>query len=399
VIIGVPKEIKTQEHRVGLVPAGARALIEAGAVVIVQTRAGEGSGIPDSAYKAVGAKIGANAAEVWKKADLIIKVKEPLATEFDLIQEEQAIYTYLHLAAAPEAAEALLKRKATGIAYETIQREDGSLPLLKPMSEVAGKMSVQIGATCLQREHGGRGVLLGGVPGVSRGRVTIIGAGVVGTNACKIAVGMGAKVTLIDVNIDRLEYMDDIFGNRITTLKSHSQNIEEAVLATDLLVGAVLIAGAKAPTLVTREMVSKMKKGAVIVDVAVDQGGCVATCRPTTHDNPTYVVDGVVHYCVANMPGAVSHSSTFALTNATLAYAKKFVELGVEEALLRDPVLALGLNTYAGRITHPAVAEALGKPYHTVESMVGRYAKVPSGSEKSQPRPAKARGRMKAALS
>jgi alanine dehydrogenase len=369
-IIGVPKEIKVQEYRVGLVPAGVRVLLEAGGEVLVQSRAGEGSGITDQAYRDAGATIVSSAEEVWKRSDLIIKVKEPLPEEFNLIQEKQTIYTYLHLAVAPALADVLLRKGTTSIAYETIQRSDGSLPLLKPMSEVAGKMAVQIGATYLQKENGGKGVLLGGVPGVHRGRVTVIGCGVVGTNACKVAVGLGADVVVIDVNVDRLEYLDDIFGNRITTLKSHSQNIEEAVLHSDLVIGAVLIPGAKAPTLVSREMVSKMQKGSVIVDVAVDQGGCVETCKPTTHDKPTYLVDGVVHYCVANMPGAVARSSTFALTNATLPYAKKFVELGVAEAVAQDPAVALGVNMCDGKVTHPAVAGALKKEYVPVSSVI-----------------------------
>jgi alanine dehydrogenase len=370
VIIGVPKEIKTQEYRVGLVPGGVRTLRASGAEVLVETGAGEGSGLSDLSYRDAGAQIAGSAEEVWKKADLIIKVKEPLGPELARIRERQVIYTYLHLAVAPELAKVLVEREAAGIAYETIQRPDGRLPLLKPMSEVAGKMSVQIGATYLQRENGGRGVLLGGVPGVRRGRVTIIGAGVVGTNACKIAVGMGARVTVIDTNVDRLEYLDDIFGSRITTLKSNPQNIEESVVRSDLLVGAVLVPGAKAPRLVTREMIGRMPKGSVVVDVAVDQGGCVETCKPTTHDHPTYVVDGVVHYCVANMPGAVSHSSTFALTNATLPYAERFAQVGVEDAVAGDPSLALGVNTYGGYVTHPAVAEALGERYNPLSELI-----------------------------
>ncbi len=369
-IIGIPKEIKPQENRVGMIPAGVRTLTEVGAEVLVEKGAGLGSGFTDDEYQEMGAKIIPTADEVWKSSDMIIKVKEPIAPEYDRIQQKQVIYTYLHLAVAPELGDVLLKKEATGIAYETIQLEDGSLPLLKPMSEVAGKMSVQAGATHLQREHGGRGVLLGGVPGVRRGKVTILGGGIVGTNAAKIAVGMGANVTIIDVNVDRLEYLDDIFSSKITTLKSNSQNIEEAVLDSDLVVGGVLIAGAKAPKLVDRALISKMRPGSVVVDVAVDQGGCVETCKPTTHQNPTYVVDGVVHYCVANMPGAVSHSSTFALTNATLSYAKRFVELGVMEAISQDPALVPGVNTYAGYVTHKAVAEGLGKEYRSLSSLL-----------------------------
>ncbi len=369
-IVGVPKEIKNQEYRVGLVPAGVRALVEAGASVVVQKGAGEGSGLDDAAYQAAGARILNTADEVWSTADLIIKVKEPIPQEYPRIREKQALYTYLHMAVVPELAKILLKKKVTSIAYETIQLPNGSLPLLKPMSEVAGKMSVQLGAAHLQREHGGRGVLLGGVPGVQRGNVTILGGGVVGTNACKIAVGLGANVTVIDVNVDRLEYLDDIFGSKITTLKSHSENIEQSVIQSDLVIGGVLIPGAKAPHLVTRRMVSKMLKGSVIVDVAVDQGGCVETAKPTTHDEPTYLVDGVIHYCVANIPGAVSRSSTFALTNATLSYAKRMVELGIKKALEQDPCLALGVNTCEGAVTYQAVAEGVGCEYQPLTKVL-----------------------------
>ncbi|MCB0307847.1 MAG: alanine dehydrogenase [Bdellovibrionales bacterium] len=370
-IVGVPKEIKSQEYRVGLVPAGARHLIQSGAQVVVQAGAGIGSGIEDAEFEAVGATVLKSAEEVWKTSDMIIKVKEPLVKEYDLMKKGQILYTYLHLAVVPDLAKVFIEKKITSIAYETIQLPNHSLPLLKPMSEVAGKMAVQIGSAYLQKENGGKGVLLGGVPGVRRGRVTIIGAGVVGMNACKIAVGMGADVTVIDVNLDRLEYFDDIFGNKIQTLKSHSQNIEESVLRADLLIGAVLIPGAKAPKLVTKNLVSKMSPGSVIVDVAVDQGGCVETCKPTTHDDPTFLVDGVIHYCVANMPGAVAMSSTIALTNATLAYAKKIVEQGVDKAIRSDVDLAKGVNTYNGFVTHRAVADALNEPYHSLEAQIG----------------------------
>lgn len=368
--VGVPKEIKTQEYRVGLVPAGVRVLIESGAKVCVQAGAGMGSGVHDDEYRAVGATIVPTAEQVWKESELIIKVKEPLPQEFDLIQNEQKIYTYLHLAVAPELVDVLVQKKVAGIAYETIEGKNRSLPLLKPMSEVAGKMATQLGATYLSKQHGGIGVLLGGVPGVRRGRVTIIGAGIVGMNACKIAVGLGADVVILDVNVDRLEYLDDIFGNKVTTLKSHSHNIEQAVLDTDLLVGAVLVPGAKAPHLVSRELVSKMKKGSVIVDVAVDQGGCVETCKPTTHENPTYVVDGVIHYCVANMPGAVANTSTYALTNATIGYAKRIIEGRLEDLIREDHGFKLGLNTYKGYVTYEAVAQALNKPYKSIDSLI-----------------------------
>lgn len=370
-VIGVPREIKSEEYRVGMVPAGVRTIVEAGGKVLVQAGAGLGSGIQDSEYKAVGALIVDSAKEVWKQSKVIIKVKEPISQEYNLIEPEQVLYTYLHLAVFPELARVLQEKRVTSIGYETIQKPDGSLPLLKPMSEVAGKMAVQIGAAYLQKENGGKGILLGGVPGIRRGKVTIIGGGVVGTNACKVAIGLGAEVTVIDVNVDRLEYLDDIFRGGISTLKSVSQNIEESVTKSDLVVGAVLIAGAKAPTLVTRDMISKMKKGSVIVDVAVDQGGCVETCKPTTHAQPTYIVDGVIHYCVANMPGTVAQSSTYALTNATISYLKKFVELGIEKTLQKDSVLALGVNTFGGKIIHPAVAKALNQSHTQLSKILG----------------------------
>jgi alanine dehydrogenase len=368
--IGIPKEVKIQEYRVGMVPAGVRELIKSGAKVSVQTGAGMGSGVSDEEYKKVGATIVPTAEAIWKDSEMVIKVKEPLPSEFNLIQNGQKIYTYLHLAVAPELVDVLVDKKVSGIAYETIEDKKRSLPLLKPMSEVAGKMATQVGAFYLSKQSGGTGVLLGGVPGVRRGKVTIIGGGIVGMNACKIAVGMGADVFILDTNVDRLEYLDDIFGNQITTLKSHTQNIEEAVLDADLVVGAVLLPGAKAPRLVTREMVSRMKKGAVIVDVAVDQGGCVETCKPTTHENPTYIIDGVIHYCVANMPGAVANTSTFALTNATLGYAKRIVEEGLENVMKDDAGFKLGLNTYKGYVTYEAVAQALNKTYKSIDSLM-----------------------------
>ncbi len=368
--IGVPKEVKIQEYRVGLVPAGVRELIKSGAKVSVQAGAGMGSGVTDEEYKKAGATIVPTAEAVWKESEMIIKVKEPLPAEFNSIQTGQKIYTYLHLAVAPELVDVLVDKKVSGIAYETIEAKNRSLPLLKPMSEVAGKMATQVGAFYLSKQSGGTGVLLGGVPGVRRGGVTIIGGGIVGMNACKIAVGMGADVVILDVNVDRLEYLDDIFGNQITTLKSHTQNIEDSVLDADLVVGAVLLPGAKAPNLVNREMVSRMKKGAVIVDVAVDQGGCVETCKPTTHENPTYLVDGVSHYCVANMPGAVANTSTFALTNATLGYAKRHVEEGLENVMKDDAGFKLGLNTYKGYVTYEAVAQALNKTYKSIDSLI-----------------------------
>jgi alanine dehydrogenase len=372
VIIGVPTETKVREYRVGMVPAGVRALATHGHTVLVQKGAGAGSGIADEAYVAAGATLRESAAEVWGEADLVVKVKEPLPSEYALIREGQIIYTYFHLAAVPELAKVLLEKKVAAMAYETIQTDDGRLPLLKPMSEVAGKMSIQVGAMCLERGHGGLGVLLGGVPGVRRGRVTILGGGIVGTNAAKVAVGMGAEVRILDLSLDRLEYLDDVFRDRVATVYSDLETIEESVTGADLVVGAVLVPGAKAPRLVTRDLISKMREGSVVVDVAVDQGGCIETCRPTTHDDPTYVVDGVVHYCVANMPGAVSHTSTFALTNATIRYCRALADQGLEAALRRDRVLARGLNAYQGKITHEAVAESLELPYAPLEEALGR---------------------------
>lgn len=369
-IIGVPKEVKPFESRVGLVPSGVKELAKVGASVIVEKSAGAGCGFEDVLYEQAGATIVENAAEVWANADTIIKVKEPVASEYGLIKEKQCLYTYIHLAVIPELARVLLDKQVTAVAYETIEDRSGGLPLLKPMSEVAGKMSIQIGAAYLQKDHGGRGVLLGGVPGIGRGRITIIGGGTVGTNACKVAVGMGADVRVIDINTDRLEYLDDIFGNRITTLKSNEANIAHAVSQSDLLIGAVLVTGAKAPRLVSREMLKDMPKGAVIVDVAVDQGGCVETCRPTTYDAPTFIVEDVIHYCVANMPGAVSRSSTLSLTNATLEYAKAFVKYGFEALIKDNPLFAKGLNTYGGHITYEAVAEGLDLPYRPAKEAV-----------------------------
>jgi alanine dehydrogenase len=363
VIIGVPKEIKTREYRVGMVPAGVRAIVGAGHTVLIEKGAGEGSGIVDDEYARVGAQIIKTADEVWKRAEMIVKVKEPIEPEYERIQSGQIIYTYFHLAAVPELAKVLLQKKVAAVAYETIQLPDGSLPLLRPMSEVAGKMSIQVGAASLEKEHGGKGILLGGVPGVRRGRVVIIGGGVVGTNAAKIAVGMGAEVTIIDLNLNQLAYLDDVFLGRAATLMSDSENIAKAVREADLVVGAVLIPGGKAPKLVPEALVAEMMPGSVLVDVAVDQGGCIETCRPTTHDHPTYVKHGVTHYCVANMPGAVPQTSTFALNNATHRYARKLADLGVKQAVQQDEALARGLNTFGGHITYDAVAKDLGHPY------------------------------------
>lgn len=368
--IGVPTEIKNHEYRVGMIPASVREYTMRGHQVYVQRGAGEGSAIPDSRYVDAGAIILDTAEEVWKIADMIVKVKEPLREEYDRMQQGQIIYTYFHLAAVPELAKVLLEKEIAAVAYETIQLEDGRLPLLEPMSEVAGRMSIQVGARCLEREPGGKGILLGGIPGVQRAKVVILGGGTVGTNAAKMAVGLGAQVTILDTNLARLRYLDDIFGNGIQTLHSNAGTIADKVLEADLVVGAVLIAGKKAPHLVTREHISAMSEGSVVVDVSVDQGGCIATCHPTTHQNPTYVVDGVVHYCVANMPGAVARTSTFGLNNITLGYGLQIAEKGLAQALRDDQALRLGLNTYRGHTTHDAVAESLELPYTSVLSLL-----------------------------
>ena len=369
-IIGVPKEIKTREYRVGMTPAGVRSLTSRGHKVLVERGAGEGSGIKDSEYVAQGATIVPSAADAWG-AEMVVKVKEPLASEYGFFRKDLVLYTYLHLAPEPELTRQLVKSGVSGIAYETIQLEDGSLPLLKPMSEVAGRMAVQVGATCLEKERGGKGVLLGGVPGTRRGRVAILGGGVVGRNAATIAVGMGAQVTVLDVRGDTMAYLEDVFGGAIETLYSNPTNIEECCTRADLVIGAVLVTGAAAPKLVSKELVSKMSKGSVIVDVAVDQGGCIETCRPTTHDNPTYEVDGVVHYCVANMPGAVPHTSTWALTNTTIPYAVKIAEQGLVAAAKSDKALLAGFNTYAGHVTCEPVAAAHNLEFVPVQKLLG----------------------------
>lgn len=362
-IIGVPKEIKNNENRVGMTPGGAKAYIRKGHTVIVETHAGEGSGFSDEEYKEVGCQI-KDVKAVFAEADMIVKVKEPLAAEYGLFKPGQILYTYLHLAPAPELTDALLKAKVKGVAFETVQLPNGSLPLLTPMSEVAGRMSVQIGAALLQKINGGIGILLGGVAGVAPAEVVIIGGGNVGTNAAKMAVGLGAKVTILDMNMARLTYLDDIFGGRITTLASNEHNLEEAVKNADLLVGAVLVPGKATPKIVSEDMVKQMKKGAVIVDVAIDQGGSIATIdRITTHDNPTYIKHGVVHYSVANMPGAVPRTSTMALEAATLPYGLQLADKGLEKAVLENESLMKGLNVYDGHITYAGVAESLGKPF------------------------------------
>jgi len=372
VIIGVPKEVKVREYRVAMVPAGVRRLVEHGHKVLVEHLAGEGSGIPDEAYRQAGAHIVKSAEEVWGEAEMIVKVKEPIEKEYGLIKPNHIIYTYLHLAADLALTKRLMEAGCAAIGYETIQLDDGSLPLLKPMSEVAGRMAIQVGASTLEKERGGKGILLGGVPGVRRGRITIIGAGVVGLNACKMAVGMGAEVRILDINLSALNYVDDIFGNRVTTLFSDSETIARTVRDADLVVGAVLIPGARAPKLVSEKLVSEMEAGSVVVDVAVDQGGCIETVRPTTHDNPTFVKHGVVHYCVANMPGAVAQTSTFALTNTTIGYAVKLANLGFEKAIKSDPALAKGVNSYRGKITCRPVAESLDLPWTPLDKLLSQ---------------------------
>jgi len=362
-IIGVPKEIKISENRVGMTEAGARQLVKEGHTVIVEKDAGVGSGITNEQYQKAGAKIIDTKKEVYSQAEMIMKVKEPLPDEYDLLKENQILYTYLHLAAEPKLTKVLCERKVKAVAYETIQPENGSLPLLTPMSEVAGRMATQIGAFYLQRDHGGKGILLGGVTGVRPGKVTIIGGGVVGTNAAKMAVGLGATVTILDVNPARLEYLDDIFQGRCMTLFSNTKNIEESVKDSDLVVGGVLITGQKAPTLVSKEMITSMSKGSVVVDVAVDQGGCIETCRPTSHQQPTYEVDGVIHYCVPNMPGVVPRTSTYALTNVTLKYASMLAAMGVEDAVAKDKALMKGLNVYGGYVCYEPVAKDLHMEY------------------------------------
>lgn len=370
-IIGVPKEIKISENRVGMTEAGVRQLVTHGHTVYVEKDAGLGSQITNEDYIASGAKILDTKAEVYAAADMIVKVKEPLPDEYDLMKEGQIIYTYLHLAAEPELAKALVAKKVKAIAYETIEDRSGGLPLLMPMSAVAGRMATQVGAFYLQKNHGGKGILLGGVSGVERGRVTIIGGGIVGTNAAKMAVGLGADVTVLDVNQNRLEYLDDVFEGRLKTLHSNIKNIEESVERSDLVIGAVLVAGRKAPKLVTKSMIESMSAGSVVVDVAVDQGGCIETCKPTSHVEPVFDVNGVIHYCVPNMPGVVSRTSTYALTNLTLNYGLKIADMGLEEALATDPLLQKGVNVYSGKVCYRPVAEDLGYDYTPLSELIG----------------------------
>lgn len=369
--IGVPKEVKDHEARVALVPHGVTALREAGHEVLVQSRAGDESALPDSDYEAAGAVIVPDAAEVWRQADLVIKVKEPQPAEYGFLRPGLTLFTYLHLAPLRDLTDRLLQSKTVGIAYETIVERDGSLPLLTPMSEVAGRMAAQVGAQYLEAPNGGRGVLLGGVPGVAPANVVIIGGGVVGTNAAKIALGMGARVSIIDRNLNRLRELDDIFGGRLRTLASNAWTITESVRHADLVIGAVLIPGASAPRIVRRSMIANMKRGSVVVDVAIDQGGCFETSHATTHTDPIYFVDGVLHYCVSNMPAAVPNTSTLALTNATFPYLQAIASKGVERALEDYPGLRAGVNTYNGYITYPAVAASQNREYRELSTLVG----------------------------
>jgi alanine dehydrogenase len=368
--VGVPKEIKNHEYRVGLTPASVRELTSRGHAVIVEKGAGAAIGLTDEQYAAAGAELAADAATVFARAEMIVKVKEPQPQECAMLRPEQILYTYLHLAPDPEQTAALIKSGAACIAYETITGPGGGLPLLAPMSEVAGRMAVQAGAAHLEKSKGGMGVLLGGVPGVAAGHVVILGAGTVGTNALQIAVGLGARVTVIDKNVNRLRHIDLVFGNRVSTVFSSAHSIEEAVLDADLVIGGVLIPGAAAPKLVSADLVKRMKTGAVVVDVAIDQGGCLETSHPTTHADPTFVVDGVVHYCVANMPGAVARTSTFALNNATIGHALALADKGWKRALKDDAHLRNGLNVARGQVTYEAVAHDLGYGYVRAETLL-----------------------------
>ncbi len=366
-LIGVPKEIKNHEYRVGLTPASVRELISHGHSVIVQTQAGSGIGMSDEAYEKVGAKIIGSAEDIFAQAEMIVKVKEPQPNECKMLREGQLLFTYLHLAPDPTQTELLVASGVTAVAYETVTNARGGLPLLTPMSEVAGRMSIQAGAQCLEKSHGGSGLLLGGVPGVAPSKVVVIGGGVVGTNALKMAMGLEADVTVLDRSLDRLAELDALYGGRLTTLYSNAENLEQTVLNADLVVGAVLIPGAAAPKLVTKPMLSQMRPGSVLVDVAIDQGGCFETSKATTHAEPTYIVDNIVHYCVANMPGAVARTSTFALNNATLPFALALADKGYPKALAEDPHLLAGLNVHKGRVTYQAVAEDLGYDYLPAE--------------------------------
>jgi alanine dehydrogenase len=369
-IVGVLKEIKAKENRVAMTPAGVEQLVARGHTVEIETRAGEGSGFTDAQYEKAGAQMLPSAREVYARAAMVMKVKEPLAVEYPLIRKGQVVFTYFHFAASEELTRALIASGATAVAYETVEKANGSLPLLTPMSEVAGKMAVHEGAKYLEKIYGGKGKLLGGVPGVDVGTVLVIGGGIVGVNAAKIACGLGAKVYLLDTNLERLRYLSDVMPPNCFPVVSSPANIRKYLQEADLVVGAVLIPGATAPRLVTRDMLKLMKKGTVIVDVAIDQGGCVETARPTTHDDPIYEVDGIIHYCVANMPGAVSMTSTIALTNATLPYAVQIADKGIERAARDNPEIAKGINIMAGKVTYPGVAEAFGLKYTPLEKVM-----------------------------
>ena len=369
-IVGVLKEIKTEENRVSMTPAGAEILAQHGHTVLVETDAGQGSGFEDQAYLRAGAEIVSTPKEIYDRSEMVMHVKEPLASEYDLIREDQIVFTYLHLAAAEELTNALIKSNSINIAYETIQKDDGSLPLLTPMSEVAGRMAIQQGAKYLEMAQGGHGVLLGGVPGVDPGTVVVIGGGIVGTNAAKMACGLGAKVYILDMNLDRLRYLSDVMPRNCFLLMSSPAAIRERIKQADVVVGAVLIPGAKAPKLVTADMLPTMKKGSVLVDVAIDQGGCFETSKPTTHSKPTYTIDGVVHYCVANMPGAVPKTSTMALTNATLPYALEIANKGWKRAMQENKEIKLGANIVNGSVTYKGVAEAFGLEYVSIDSLL-----------------------------
>lgn len=368
-IIGIPKEIKNHEYRTGLVPAGVRELVANGHNVIVEKSAGEGSGITDEEYRKAGALIRDTATHIFSEANMVVKVKEPLPQEYKLLRENQILFTYLHLAPSFELTSALLKAKTIGIAYETIQSEDGLLPLLTPMSEIAGKLAVQFGAYFLQKNHGGSGILMGGVPGTDVAHVTILGGGVVGTNATKVAVGMGASVTILDTNVNRLRYLSDIFGNHIITLASNMYNLERAICSSDLVIGGVLIIGAKAPCIVSKNIIATMKKGSVVVDVAIDQGGCIETSRTTSLDHPCFTEQGVIHCCVPNMPSTVASTATFALTNATLPYIVKIANMGYEKAIRSDKSLFKGLNVFKGMLTNKPVADSLNLEYTSPETL------------------------------
>ena len=368
-IVGVPKEIKTEENRVAVTPTGVAGFVSRGHKVLIERGAGLGSGLTDRAYEAAGATLD-SAQEIWRQSDLIMKVKEPQVSEFPLLRRGLILFTYLHLAANEIVTRELLQRKVTGIAYETIQLDDGSLPLLTPMSEIAGRLSIQVGAWCLQAENDGRGILLGGASGVRPGKVVILGAGMAGTAACQIAAGMGAYVSILDINPAKLRYVHDILGGHVTTLMSNRANVEEEIVDADLVIGSVLIPGAKAPKLISRSLVQRMKPGSAFVDISIDQGGCAETSRPTAHCQPIYVEEHVVHYCLTNMPAIVPHTSTYALTNSTLSYGLELANRGFPQALVRNKALAKGLNTYDGKITHEGVATAFNLPLTTVDEVI-----------------------------